>query len=87
LTLVDVPEVCVFWLALAPALVCPGVTEALPEAEAPAEVWAVALIANKPAVIAAIQNILMLNPFPFSQCFLKSRTWMCFPVTIQMQIV
>jgi hypothetical protein len=55
----------VLWLALAPAPAWPGVTEALPEAEAPAEVWAVALIVNKPAVIAAIQNILMLNPSSF----------------------
>jgi hypothetical protein len=42
------------------------VTEAPPEADPAGAVWAGALIVNNPAVIAAIQNILMLNSLPFS---------------------
>jgi hypothetical protein len=61
-TLVDAAGVCALWLAFAPALAWPGVTEALPDAEPPAEVCATAVTA-KPAAIAAIQNVLMFNIF------------------------
>jgi hypothetical protein len=62
-TLVDVAGVDALWLALAPALAWPGVTEALPDAEPPAEVCATAPVATKPATIAAIQNVLIVNLF------------------------
>jgi hypothetical protein len=71
-TLADAPGVCALWLALAPALACPGVTDAFPEAEPLAEVCAdisaIAVIVNKPAVIAAIQNFLMFNSFLSLSC-------------------
>jgi hypothetical protein len=60
--------VSVPWVfAPAPALAWPGVTDAFPEAEPLADVCAdvsaIAVIVNKPAVIAAIQNFLMFNSF------------------------
>jgi hypothetical protein len=56
--------VSVPWVfAAAPALAWPGVTEAFPEAEPLADVCAIAVIVNKPAVIAAIKNFLMFNSF------------------------
>jgi hypothetical protein len=39
------------------------VTDAFPEAEPLADVCAIAVIVNKPAVIAAIQNFFMFNSF------------------------
>jgi hypothetical protein len=39
------------------------VTDAFPEVEPLADVCAIAVIVNKPAVIAAIQNFLMFNLF------------------------
>jgi hypothetical protein len=39
------------------------VTDAFPEAEPLPDVCAIAVIVNKPAVIAAIQNFLMFNSF------------------------
>jgi hypothetical protein len=62
-TLADAPGVCALWLVLAPALAWPGVTDAFPEAEPLADVCAIAVIVNKPAIIAAIQNFLMFNLF------------------------
>ena len=76
-TLAEAPEVCAFWLALAPAPACPGVTEALPEAEPLAEVCATAPAVKMPAVIAAIQYFFIViaslfTPSIFEQLGLQS---------------
>jgi hypothetical protein len=73
-TLAEAPEVCALWLALAPAPACPGVTEALPDAEPLAEVCATAPAIKMPAVIAAIQYFLIVIACPFSLLDIFSTT-------------
>src|SRR5262249_775462 len=62
-TLAEAPGVCTLWLVLALAPACPGVTEALPEADPPAVVCATAPILNTPAAIAAIQCLVNVIVF------------------------
>jgi hypothetical protein len=55
----------VLWLALAPALAWPGVTEALPDADPLADVCATAPAASRHAALAAIQNLFMIQFLSF----------------------
>ncbi len=69
-TLAEAPGVCALWLVPAPALACPGVTEALPEVELPAAVCApaerVIKHIEKLAITAILQWFFIVSSNSFS---------------------